>query len=73
MGLCCDRRGDTKLELLHDSLDVEEIEKVWGSGRHWQIFDDIDVKTQCPRCTYQPHNQIYQSVIMDDSMTYKFI
>lgn len=73
LGLCCDRRGDTKLELLHDSLDVEEIEKVWGSERHWQIFDEIDVQAQCPRCTYQPHNQIYQSVIMDDSMTYKFI
>lgn len=73
MGLCCDRRGDQKLELLRDCQDVEEIEKVWGSKIHWNIHDSIDVEKECPRCTYQPHNQIYQEVILNDSMTYKFI
>ena len=72
-GLCCDRRGDERLELLRDCLDVEEIGKAWGSENHWEIFDGIQVSKQCPRCTYQPHNQIYQEVIRNDSMTYKFI
>lgn len=73
VGLCCDRRGDRRLELLHDCTDVEQIEKVWGSDEHWKIFSDIYVAEQCPRCTYYPHNQIYEEVIMNDSMTYKFI
>lgn len=73
MGCCCDRRGDERLELLQDCVDVEEIERVWGSDKHWGIFERIDVGKQCPRCTYQPHNQIYQEVIEKDSMTYKFI
>lgn len=73
LGLCCDRRGDQRLELLHDCESVDEIEKVWGSNEHWRIFSGINVCEQCPRCTYQPHNQIYQEVILNDSMTYKFI
>ncbi|MBQ7665227.1 MAG: radical SAM protein [Synergistaceae bacterium] len=72
LGLCCDRRGDDKLELLRDCQDVNEIEGVWGSEKHWQIYSGIDIKT-CPRCTYQPHNLIYEEVILNDSMTYKFI
>lgn len=73
MGLCCDRRGDSKLELLTDCQDVNEIDRAWGSKLHWQIHDGIDLKAECPRCTYQPHNQIYEQVILNDSMTYKFI
>jgi len=72
MGLCCDRRGDPALELLSDCGDVEQIEKAWGWEKHWMIHDSIQVD-QCPRCTYQPHNQIYEQVIINDSMTYKFI
>jgi MoaA/NifB/PqqE/SkfB family radical SAM enzyme len=73
MGLCCDRRGDTKLELLSDETDVRQIDKAWGGKRHWAIHDRINVARECPRCTYQPHNQIYEQVILNDSMTYKFI
>lgn len=73
LGLCCDRRGDEKLELLCDSTDVNEIAKAWGSNRHWKMYDAIDVVKECPRCTYGPHNEIYEQVILNDSMTYKFI
>jgi pyruvate-formate lyase-activating enzyme len=72
-GLCCDRRGDKKLELLTDCDDVRRIEEAWGSREHWRIHDSVDVETECPRCTYQPHNQIYEQVILNDTMTYKFI
>lgn len=73
MGLCCDRRGDKKLELLTDEPDVAKINKVWGGKAHWTIHDRIAVARECPRCTYQPHNQIFEQVILNDSMTYKFI
>lgn len=73
MGLCCDRRGDAALELLTDATDINEIGRVWGGKKHWGIHDAIDVRNDCPRCTYQPHNQIYENVILKDSMTYKFI
>ena len=73
MGLCCDRRGDEQLELLRDCEKIDEINKVWGGKKHWQIYDSVDVSVQCPRCTYKPHNEIYQEVILNDSMTYKFI
>ncbi|MDR2503658.1 MAG: radical SAM protein [Deltaproteobacteria bacterium] len=73
LGLCCDRRGDAKLELLADSADVREIESAWGGPKHWRMHDSINIAAECPRCTYQPHNQIYEQVILNDSMTYKFI
>lgn len=72
LGLCCDRRGDARLELLRNSNNINEINRVWGSEEHWRIHDEITVGT-CPRCTYQPHNEIYENVILNDSMTYKFI
>ena len=73
LGLCCDRRGDGKLELATDIEDVEKIDQLWGGKRHWKIHDSINVADECPRCTYQPHNEIYEQVILNDSMTYKFI
>jgi len=72
LGLCCDRRGDKKLELLTDSESPTEIYHVWGSPLHWAMHDAVNV-AECPRCTYQPHNEIYENVILQDSMTHKFI
>lgn len=72
LGLCCDRRGDEKLELAKDLTDVQQIDRIWGSEAHWRIYDAIKIQG-CPRCTYQPHNEIYEQVILNDSMTYKFI
>jgi organic radical activating enzyme len=73
VGLCCDRRGDEKLELARNKTDVNEIQRLWGSETHWEIHDKIVANLECPRCTYQPHNEIYEQVILNDSMTYKFI
>jgi organic radical activating enzyme len=73
LGLCCDRRGDPRMELVRDSEDVSIIGKEWGSTRHWNVYDAIRIRHDCPRCTYQPHNEIYEQVILNDSMTYNFI
>ena len=73
IGLCCDRRGDPKLELARNIESTQEIQKLWGSKGHWDIHDRIIVQSECPRCTYQPHNEIFEQVVLNDSMTYKFI
>lgn len=72
LGLCCDRRGDGRFEAVGVGTSVEEIADFWGSDAHWEIFDAIDLQS-CPRCTFQPHNQIMEHVILEDNMTYKFI
>jgi hypothetical protein len=73
LGLCCDRRGDAKLELLSNATDFEDINRAWGGKKHWRLHDRIMVAEECPRCTYQPHNEIFEEVILNDSMTYKFV
>ena len=69
-GVCCDRRGDKRLTL-EDLTDFNDVKKFWGSKKHWKMHDKIDVKA-CPRCTYQPHNQLYEKVIMEENTTYEF-
>lgn len=71
-GLCCDRRGDARLEFPQEINSFADLEEIWGSETHWNIYDRINLG-DCPRCTYQPHNQIFEHVIENDSMTYKFI
>lgn len=71
LGLCCDRRGDSKLTF-KNLKSPEEINELWGNEDHKKMIDKIDV-SKCPRCTYQPHNQIFENVIDMDNMTWKFI
>lgn len=73
VGLCCDRRGDAKLELATELTRPEELRRIWGGPAHWRIHDEVQVARECPRCTYQPHNEVFEQVILNDSMTYKFI
>ncbi|MBE0534073.1 MAG: radical SAM protein [Phycisphaerae bacterium] len=73
VGLCCDRRGDASLELARNVTEVGEVQRLWGSETHWRMHDRIDPERDCPRCTYQPHNEVYEQVILNDSMTHKFI
>jgi pyruvate-formate lyase-activating enzyme len=73
LGLCCDRRGDEKLELVSNTADFTDINRAWGTKSHWRLHDRIMVADECPRCTYQPHNEIFEEVILNDSMTYKFV
>ena len=71
-GLCCDRRGDEKLDLLHDEFDVNEIAEYWGCKKHWDIHRSIDPK-KCCQCTHIAHNQVYEQCILNDCLTYRFI
>lgn len=70
-GLCCDRRGDSNLTL-RNLNSMEQIKDFWGGEKHWEMFDKIKVE-QCPRCTFEPHNRIYEKVIQINNMTYNFI
>ena len=70
--LCCDRRGDKTLEFDIEFTSFDQLKEIWGSEAHWKICDSINLD-KCPRCTYQPHNLIFEHVVENDSMTYKFI
>lgn len=72
LGLCCDRRGDDRLILKKNIANVDFIPTYWGSEDHWRIYDQINL-ADCPRCTYKPHNEIFEQVILRDAMTWKFI
>jgi len=69
VGLCCDRRGDPTLNLVRFTK-LEEITAVWSSEKHFEIMKNINL-SRCPRCTYTPHNEIFEHFIDYDS-TYKF-
>lgn len=71
-GCCCDRRGDDLLTGIKNGREMEEIKNFWGSKEHWEMFEKIDVK-KCPRCTFSPHNKIYQEAILKNNLTYDFI
>ncbi|MBT3397439.1 radical SAM protein [archaeon] len=70
-GLCCDRRGDEGLTL-PDLTSTSQVTDFWGSEEHWKMFDKIKPEN-CPRCTYQPHNQIFEKAVEEDNMTVDFI
>lgn len=78
LNLCCDRRSDPKFNLLTNENDIAKIAEKWGSNSHWQLFYDIIEKgymKDCPRCTYYPHNKIFENCIEDgrDNMLLNFI
>jgi len=70
LGLCCDRRGDPQLTI-ENINDVEEVKRFWGGKQHWEMAEKIKIG-KCPRCTYQPHNLLFENVIEKDNMTYDF-
>jgi MoaA/NifB/PqqE/SkfB family radical SAM enzyme len=72
VSLCCDWRGNNKLELKRDVTNFDDIIAMWGSEEHWKMHDMINPK-DCPRCTYKPHNEIYEQVILKDTMSISFI
>lgn len=68
VGLCCDRRGDNKLELCH----VDDLDKVWGSKKHIDMVNAIKI-SECPRCTLCCVNEVFENVIINDKMYCEFI
>lgn len=73
LGFCCDRRGDGKTTASFTVEEPTDIKTMWGSRNHWQLADAVCPQTDCPRCTYAPHNEIYERVILNDDMTHVFI
>lgn len=70
-GLCCDRRGDDLLTK-RNMTSVEQIRDYWGSKEHKDLINKINV-SKCGRCTFSPHNKIYENVIEVNNMTPDFI
>jgi len=71
VGFCCDRRGDDSLTL-KGLNSIKELKDFWGSEEHWRMVDNIKL-SECPRCTYSPHNQIYENAILKNKLSYQFI
>ena len=70
MELCCDRRGDQLL--LSPARTFKEVLSYWGSEEHVRLQKKININS-CPRCTYRPHNLIFEQVILKNNMTMDFI
>jgi MoaA/NifB/PqqE/SkfB family radical SAM enzyme len=68
VGLCCDRRGDSSLELCH----ISEAKEMWGSDKHKELVNNIRLN-QCPRCTYTHVNEMFENVILRDNWLANFI
>lgn len=71
IGLCCDRRGDPKLDL-GTFIKLEDIINLWGSAQHINLMRSINLH-DCPRCTYEPHNQLFEQMACSDATCKNFI
>lgn len=66
--VCCDLRGVGWGRLCR-WYPENELPKVWGSDRHKRLVEAID-PAKCPhRCTYQPYQEVLESVFIKDRMT----
>lgn len=71
VGLCCDRRGDDRTQLCRwEKLD--DIKAAWGGGRHRQVLGRVNLN-ECPRCTYVPHNSLFEEFAIRDASCRDFI
>lgn len=76
LNVCCDRRSDDAMRLLTNEADLNRISQIWGSDKHWNIFQFIterQIREICPRCTYYEHNKIMENCILTDNMLINFI
>ena len=76
LNVCCDRRDDPDFLLLRDATDVNDIAAVWGSPKHWALFDAItkdEIDGTCPRCRYYSHNKIFETCIQSDNLLLDFV
>lgn len=71
VSLCCDRRGDPRVELC-EWKNLHDITEAWGGPRHLDILRNIDLD-ECPRCTYAPHNRLYEMFVKRDDTCKNFI
>lgn len=74
--LCCDRRGDPKLQLgrWHDGKITRKdfINELWGSREHYNLISEINLD-ECPRCTFRFYNQLMDQSIENDPMNSNFL
>ncbi len=76
VNVCCDRRADKSMNLLTNETNISYIKQMWGSDKHWNIFDLItedEIKNNCPRCTYYQHNVMFDNTVFNDNMLVNFI
>ena len=72
VGLCCDLRGCSTVEVGPFADPVDFINKFWGSKEHKNMQDKIDVN-KCSRCTFSMLNQYFEQAIIQDRLMPDFI
>ncbi len=68
---CCDVMDREWNKLCPHYPDPGEILRFWNSEQHKALVSAIDPK-QCPRCTFQPYQEIIENVIAKDQMMVNF-
>jgi len=71
LGLCCDRRDSRRLNL-GKLKSPEDIITIWGSERHKELVDNIDV-SECPRCVYTYYNELVERAFLRDDTCRSFV
>lgn len=67
---CCVQRGQAFFDL--GSLAEMSFAEAWQRALDKRMAEQIDV-TQCPRCRYDPYNQIIQEAFIGDGLHHSFV
>jgi radical SAM protein with 4Fe4S-binding SPASM domain len=70
MYLCCQFRGNENYVI--GDLKKASFKEQWGSQKHIQVIESVDVK-KCPPCRYSNFNQLIDDVFLKDKMHKNFI
>jgi len=65
--LCIDMRGKEELILCSHDPDPAEILKHWGTDKHKEILDNINV-AKCTKCTFAGYNEIIEKAFVGDKL-----
>lgn len=70
ISICIDRKKDQSLVIgRHDK--IEDIPKIWGSERHMQVINNININ-DCPKCTFAPYQSQIEHAVKENLMDWEF-
>lgn len=63
---CLDRKGDPRTKLCTHYPNLNVVKQTWGSKRHKQLLNKINPKEDCPKCTFNLYNELFEAYKRDD-------
>lgn len=70
--VCADHRLEKRFCIGSHYPDPKNILNFWGSKKHLDLLDSINVDRECGRCTYGEYATQIEQVIMEDGMCLNF-